>query len=101
MTRQMYYTELIFKLRNKYNFKDELVNELGLFVNLHINPLQANFNKKIIEQISLKIGISNEIMNKFIKEDFKFPESLKYIQMGNPELITIATEENMIESFKN
>ena len=24
MTRQMYYTELIFKLRNKYNFKDLL-----------------------------------------------------------------------------
>jgi len=101
MTRQMYYTELIFKLQNKYGFRGELSKELILFVNTHINPLQSKFNEKILNEISIKINISNEDMEKFITEEFKFPECLKYIQMGNPELITIGTEENIIEVFKN
>jgi len=96
MNRQSYYTELINKLQNKYDFKQELKNDLNLLVNMAINPLNEKFNEKILNEISIKINISKETMDEFITEEFKFPECLKYIQIGNPELITIGTEENML-----
>ena len=101
MNRQSYYTELINKLQNKYGFKNELKKELNLYVNMIINPLHEKFNEKILKEISIKTNISNKDLNKFITEEFRFPECLKYIQIGNPELITIGTEENMIKVFKN
>ena len=101
MNRQSYYTELINALQREYNFSKELKSELLFFVNTILNPLQDNFNEKILKEIGTKIDITNEKINLFIANKFKFPECLKYIQIGNPELITIATEENMIKSFKN
>jgi len=98
MNRQSYYTELINKLQNNYKFNNTIKQELNFFVNMMINPLNAEFHKKILENITKTIKISNNDIENFITNKFKFPECLKYIQIGNPELITIATEENMIDN---
>ena len=101
MLRMTYYTELLFALQEKYNFNDDFKYKIQFFVNMHINPLRYNAFNEIKNEICKKIKITKKEFDLFINENFKFPESIKYVQIGNPELILIVSEEEFISLEMN
>ena len=48
-----------------------------------------------------KLKLQKKEFDLFINENFKFPESIKYVQIGNPELILIVAEEEFISLEMN
>ena len=89
MTRQAYYTELLYKLEKLNFITREQIYELAFAVNMILNPLKLDFHNKILNEISMKSKISIDDIKIFIENNHKFAECLKYIQIGNPENIII------------
>jgi hypothetical protein len=89
MTRQVYYTELLYKLEDFSIITKKQKYELNFAVNMFLNPLKLDFNNRILNEISKKSKKSIEEIKIFIETNHKFAECLKYIQIGNPENIII------------
>lgn len=89
MTKQSYYTELIYKLQDCKIISGQQNKELNFFVNMTINPLQLDFHNKILNEICSKSNMTKEQLHDFIENNHKFAECLKYVQLGNPENIII------------
>lgn len=94
MTKQSYYTELIYKLQDCKIINGQQNQELNFFVNMNINPLQLDFHNKILDEICIKSNLTKNQLNDFIEKNHKFAECLKYIQLGNPENIVIMPESS-------
>ena len=94
MTKQSYYTELIYKLQDCKIINGKQNQELNFFVNMNINPLQLDFHNKILDEICIKSSLTKNQLNDFIEKNHKFAECLKYIQLGNPENIVIMPESS-------
>ena len=89
MTRQVYYTELLYKLEDFSIITKKQKYELNFAVNMFLNPLKLDFNNRVLNEISKKSKKSIEEIKIFIETNHKFAECLKYIQIGNPENIII------------
>ncbi len=95
MTRKTFYSELISNLKNKLQVSDETSSKLNFISGLNLDPLNPNWHENILLEMSNNLNISVDYLKKFIDEDFMMPECLKYIQLGNPELIVIATSSHI------
>lgn len=93
MTRQSYYTELLYKLAKAQLIIEEQKCQLLFFVNININPLQLDFHNKILDEISNKSNLTKKQLHNFIENNHNFAECLKYVQLGNPENIVIMPEK--------
>jgi hypothetical protein len=89
MTKQSYYTELIYKLQDCKIISEKQNQEVNFFVNMTLNPLQLDFHNKILDEISNKSNLTKKQLHDFIENNHNFAECLKYIQLGNPENIII------------
>ena len=96
MIRQSYYTELLFKLRDKKLIKNEQIEELNFFINININPLALDFHNIIYKEVRSKANLTLNELNKFIEDNHKMAECLKYIQMGNPENLIIIPDDSKL-----
>jgi hypothetical protein len=79
-------------LINKNLLTSENKYKLELEISHLLDPLTDNWSDEINKCICNYVPISNDNLNEIIKNEFNLPECLKYIQMGNPEQIIIASE---------
>lgn len=94
MTKQSYYTELIYKLQDFGYINSKQNQELNFFITMTINPLKLDFHNKILDEICKKSNLTREQLSDFIENNHKLAECLKYIQLGNPENIIIMPENS-------
>lgn len=95
MIRKTFYSELISMLQKKFGLDAGLKKNLNFSVGQNLDPLDNNWHEKIIEKISMQIGIPIDKLKNLIRTEFMMPECIKYIQLGNPELIVIAAEKHI------
>ncbi|MEQ3530785.1 CHAT domain-containing protein [Pseudoalteromonas sp. XMcav11-Q] len=95
MIRRTFYSELLALLEKKSLIKNEDKMHLLFHVGLYLDPLDSDWHEKILTEISAKVGFSCVDLKNLIEKEFMMPECLKYIQLGNPESIIIATEEHI------
>lgn len=95
MIRRTFYSELLAMLEKKSLIKKEEKKHLLFHVGLLIDPLHSDWHEKILTEISKKVGISCTDLKVIMEKEFMMPECLKYIQLGNPELIIIAAKEHI------
>jgi len=96
MTRQSYYTELLYKLEKDNFITKQQIYELNFAVNMFLNPIKLDFHNKILNEISKKSNKSIEEIKTFTNDNHKFTECLKYIQIGNPENIIIIPDDSKL-----
>lgn len=91
MLRMSYVFELIVLLTEKgeCNFTSELFKKIMLKGNMLINTFDPEWHEKLLNYVSKRIGWDDEKMRKFINDWGKNLECIKYIQLGNPEMILI------------
>lgn len=89
MTRQFYYSELLYKLEKSNFITKQQIYELNFAVNIILNNFKLDFHNMILKEISMKSYKTVDAIKLFIENNHKFSESLKYIQIGNPENIII------------
>ena len=96
MTRQFYYSELLYKLEKSNFITKQQIYELNFAVNMYLNSIKLDFHNKILNEISIKSKKTVADIKLFIENNHKFSESLKYIQIGNPENIIIIPNNSIL-----
>ena len=96
MTRQFYYSELLYKLKESSFITKQQIYELNFAVNMILNTFQLDSHNMILSEISMKSNKTVDDIKLFIENNHKFSESLKYIQIGNPENIIIIPDNSIL-----
>lgn len=96
MLRRTYYYELLNALQKEKNFTTEKKYDLLFQIGLHLDPLHKNWHTKIQEILLNQLSMTAYDLKKFISDNFQFPQCLRYIQIGNPELVRIVCDENLV-----
>lgn len=98
MLRRSYYTELAYLLRKKKAtkvFSDDEFTDMNFKISILLDPLHDDWHEKIMGIITDTFQIDIKDLEKFINDNFMMPECLKYIQIGNPDLILIESGEHI------
>jgi|GEM_PF-3186458 len=98
MLRRSYYTELAYLLREKQSTNvcpDNEFIDMNFRIGILLDPLHDNWHEKIMHIITETFQIDIKDLEKFINDNFMMPECLKYIQIGNPDLILIESGEHI------
>lgn len=95
MTRRVFYTEFILFLKARYRLNQELINQLNFDTMTFLDPLRADWHDHIIDNISASVGVDSAQLKALIGNEFIFPESLKYLQIGNPESILVVAKNHI------
>ncbi|MEQ5777963.1 hypothetical protein J4E05_20745 [Thalassospira sp. NFXS8] len=92
MIRRTYYSELTDLLEKKNKISNQEKHALNFSIYNYLDPLSENWPDLILKEISMKTKISKNDLSIFIKKEFRLPDCLKYMQMGNPDQIIIIPE---------
>lgn len=97
MLRRAYFTELLSLLKNenKSSITHEEFGKLTLTVFCLLDPLHVDWYEKIMSLICNAFKLNKTELKEFIKQKFMLPECLKYIQMGNPDLIILTSGKDL------
>lgn len=102
MIRRTFYSEFLNYLQKNSLLSATDKSNLMLEIGFYLDPLNSDWHEKIISTISSKIEIEVTKVKQLLEEDFMLPECLKYIQMGNPESIIVASKSHIpLESNKS
>ncbi|HIF9071008.1 TPA: hypothetical protein ACX6QT_003583 [Photobacterium damselae] len=102
MIRKTFYSEFLNYLQKNSLLSATDKNNLIFEIGFYLDPLNSDWHEKIISSISSKIEIEVTKVKQILEDDFMLPECLKYIQMGNPESIIVASKSHIpLESNKS
>ena len=88
MQRMMYVTELVMSMPTRADRGDEWRQAVLARATPTIHT-KYDWYESVREDISQSSGISTDVIETLRKDKLSFPESLKYVQLGNPESIII------------
>ncbi len=97
MLRRSYYSELIHLMRDSKQFKGTNVDiyELLFKIGCKLDPLHPEWDSIINNLICDEFSINESQLMLFIESNFMLPECLKYLQIGNPDLVVIASGKHL------
>lgn len=95
LQRMTYITELRYSLSEtcKLSLSKESYLRIGFLGNCFINAGDRYWYEKTLKVIAGETKLSIDNLKEFVKNYFQIPEVLKYIQLGNPELIFIVRDD--------
>jgi len=91
LQRMSFITESLIVLNRKANLRISTDAYLRIHTKTNnlINPWHADWYERYIDMLSQETGKSVDIIKQLMDIWVKIPECIKYIQLGNPELILI------------
>ncbi|MFJ5409563.1 CHAT domain-containing protein [Pectobacterium punjabense] len=102
MLKREYFTDLVNHLYKKgliasVKTKNDINRDIGIILENHFH---SDLLDEIFEIICKKTNQEKIVISKEIENNFSYVESIKYLHFGNPENITIVSDDTMNEIYK-
>lgn len=99
LQRMMFSTETLRLLlrKKKVTLSEEAHLQVMSNTNMLINSERPDWYEQMLELFAEAMVVPIDELTKLIQEWGQIPESIKYIQLGNPELIFIGSNENLVD----
>ncbi|MGJ3702668.1 CHAT domain-containing protein [Variovorax sp. AFSI2.2] len=95
MLRMSHCTDILFSMQKRLSLDRAGRDKAQLEANMAINARRSDWYEAFLKELSKQCSWSVEALHTDISENFALTDAMKYVQVGNPENITIVKEAHL------